>query len=281
MSKLPQISAGLQASLAARRTHLAWSVTFTRRDSQVLRFCSGTRSKTIGGNLFQANPGFTVSSLTCSRGTNIDTLELTVIASSAVEQLDFLTGRWFGARVEFNQFDWATPTDLFLPWPTYRVADVQHRDGRSFVLQLRDIRMLWRQDFTLTTGKTCQNRLGDARCGVNLATWTEAFEVTAVTNRRTFTIDLAEAADWATEGLLSFGDGPYEDLPLWVADHATGGVVTLAEALVQDIVVGQTGTIIAGCLGRREDCRDKFDNILRMRAPGLDAKTVEQLTEEE
>lgn len=281
MSKLPQLSAGMIASLAARRTHLAWAATFTRRDSVVHRVCGGTRSKTVDGNLYTANPGFTLSSITCSRGTNVDTLELTVLASSAVEQLDFLTGRWFGARVEFNQFDWATPADGFLPWPTYRVADVQHRDGRAFVLQLRDVRMLWRQDFTLTTGKTCLNRLGDARCGVNLATWTRACEVTAVTNRRTFTIDLAEAADWATEGLLTFADGPYEALPLWVADHATGGVVTLAEALVQDIVVGQQLSIVAGCLGRREDCRDKFDNILRMRAPGLDAKTLEQLTEEE
>lgn len=275
------LSANMQTHVESGSTRLAWAATFTRRDGVVLRYVSGSRDITLDGNAYLAQPGFNLSSITCSPGSGVvDTLEITVLPSDAVERLDFLTGRWFGARVEFNQYNWSSSSDGFIPWPTYRVANVKPIDG-AFVLELRDVRMLWRQDYTLTTGKTCLNRLGDDRCGVNLATWTEVCEVTAVTNRRTFTIDLAEAADWATEGLLTFADGPYADLPLWIADHATGGVITLAESLVQDIVVGQEVSVIAGCLGRREDCRDKFDNILRMRAPGLDAKTLEQLTEEE
>ena len=273
------LSAGMQATLATRRTRLAWAATFTRRDATVVRRCGGTRDKTIAGNLDSANPGFALSSITCSLGADVvDTLELTVLPSTSFEKLEFLTGRWFGARVEFNQFDWAVPADGFIAWPTYRVADVRPVDG-AFVLQLRDLRMRWRLDWTLYTSKECQNRLGDARCQVNLAPFTVSFTVTSVGSAsRVFTDSaLAQAADYFTEGLVTFDDGAHGDLPLMVLDHATGGVITLAEPLVADIVVGQTGTIVAGCLKRLEDCRDKFDNVLNMRAPGLHAPTLEEM----
>jgi uncharacterized phage protein (TIGR02218 family) len=272
------VSAGMETMVASPAQTLAWAITLTRRDGQVFRYCSSTRDKTIEGNLYIANPGFTVSNITCSAGPGVvDTLELIFLPSSDFAKADFWAGRWHGTRVEFNQFNWAAPADGFLPWPTYRVSDVESVVG-GFKLQLRDLRVLWGQDYTLLTSKSCQNRLGDARCTKDLTAFTYAFEVTAVTSARTvFTIDLTGlAADWFTEGQVIFDDGLHADLSLLVRDHATGGIITLAVPLITDIVVGQTGTIIAGCLKRREDCRDKFDNILNMRAPGLDAQTLEE-----
>ena len=41
------------------------------------------------------------------------------------------------------------------------------------------------------------------------------------------------------------------------------GVVTLSEAAIYPIVIGDTFTIIAGCRKRWDvDCKDKFDNLL-------------------
>ena len=51
-------------------------------------------------------------------------------------------------------------------------------------------------------------------------------------------------------------------LPLLVREHTAGGVIHLAVPLIADIAPGQTGTIVAGCLKRFEDCRDKFANVL-------------------
>jgi uncharacterized phage protein (TIGR02218 family) len=273
--------AGMTTMVQGRGRTLAWAVTITRRDGAVLRLCGGTRDKTIDGNVYQARPGFNLSNITCSLGaTVVDTLEMTVLPSSSFEKLDFLTGRWWGARFEFNQFDWKTPANGFIPWPTYRVSDVTPKDG-AFVLQMRDLRVTWRQDYTLATTKECQNRLGDYRCLVDLPTFTFAFTITTVNSaRRVFTASaLAQAADYFTEGVAYFDDGPYAGLPLFVLDHATGGVITLAVPLAVDMEVAQTGTLVAGCLKRLEDCRDKFDNVLNMRAPGIHGKTLEQQAE--
>lgn len=274
------LTAESQAMVAGMGHPLAWAVTMTRPDGEVYRYCSGTRNKTIAGGLYIAHPGFSVSNLTCTEGPDvIDSLELTMYAQNDLQKADFLTGRWNGTRVEFNEFDWSAPDNGLIRWPTYRVSDVEPVAG-AFVLELRDLRVLWRQNYTLYTGKECQNRLGDYRCQIDLGAWTLPFEITAIDNaRQTFTIDLAEAADWATRGyiVLDAGLHLHSGLKLLVLDHATGGEITLAVPLIADVEIGMTGLVTAGCLMRLEDCRDKFDNILNMRAPGVHAPTVEEL----
>lgn len=277
MSKTASLSAGMIASLATRQTRLAWCVTLTRRDAQVFRFVSGASDLVVSGDTYSAAPGFVVSSLTCTAGFEVDTARLTVLTTDDLVKADFLSGRWDGCRVDFNQADWKTPANGFIPWPFYRVSDVRPILG-GFELELRDGRQLWRRDYTLSTAKTCSNRLGDARCTINLATYTFPFTVTSVTSRSQFTASaLAQAADYFSEGYLTFDTGFYAGLPLMIVEHDTGGVIKLGESLIDDITIGDTGDITAGCLKRREDCRDKFNNILNMRAPGIDAPTAEEL----
>lgn len=272
------IPAGHITTLAGRVERLLWALKLTRRDAQVFRYCSGPNNKTIGGNLYLAAPGFTVSNLTCTEGADVvDTLNLTMIAQSDLQQADFLTGRWNGTLVEFNEFDWRIPADGFIGWPTYRVSDVTPVAG-AFVLEMRDLRVTWQQNYTLYTGKECQNRLGDFRCLVDLTPYTHTFEVVAVSSARyAFTIDVGQTGAYFANGIIRL-DAPHlhYGLDLLILD-AAGDAITLAVPVIQDIEVGMTGTAIAGCLHRLEDCRDKFDNVLNMRAPGVHAPTVEEL----
>jgi hypothetical protein len=70
----------------------------------------------------------------------------------------------------------------------------------------------------------------------------------------------------------------HEGLSLLVKEHDTGGVIKLAVPLLADMVVGQTGVIIAGCLKRRdEDCKTKFNNVINFGGAGVDAPTVAEL----
>lgn len=271
------LDADMIAMVRSRVRTLGWAATLTRRDGEVFRYCSGSHDLAIDGEVFTAAPSFTLSSITCTAGVGmVDTLDLTVLPSEDMSRADLLTGRWDGCRVEFNQFNWKDLTHGLIPWPTYRVSDTRPKDG-VFILNLRDLRVLWKQDYTLTTGKDCQNRLGDFRCLVDLAPFTHTFTVTSVNSaRRQFTASgLAQAADYFTNGSLTWDDGLHAGLPMLVMDHATGGVITLAVPMLQNIEVGMTGTLIAGCLYRLEDCRDKFDNVLNMRAPGVHAPTPE------
>lgn len=266
------LSSGWQAAVLLPSITPAWAITFTRRDAVTLRFAQGRESVTIGGNAYLPAPGFDVSNITCTEGIEVDTAEITVLTSSDFLLADFMSGRWRGCRVNFDQFNRKALADGFIPWPMYRVADVVPIIG-GFKLELRDARQLWRQDFTIESSKTCRHRLGGPGCLKDLTAFTHTFTLTGVTSRIQITASgLAQAADYFSNGLIIFDDGLYAGLELLISSHATGGVINLAEALYEDAVVGQTGTIIAGCLKRRdEDCVAKFDNVLNNGALGVDS----------
>lgn len=257
------LSAGHLATLATRAHPLAWAVRITRGDAQVFRYTSGWSDATISSTLYTAQPGFTVSNITCTLGFGVDSLEMTVLTNDDMVRSDFLAGRWNAARVEFNQYNWAAVADGFIPWPTFTVSNVEPVLG-GFVLELRDLRQYLQQDYTLATSRTCPHRLGDANCAKVLTSFTHTFTVTGVTSRSVFTCSgLAQATDYFSNGQATFATGLHAGLPLLVRAHATGGVITLAVPLIADIVVAQTGTIIAGCLKRfTEDCQTKFNNVL-------------------
>lgn len=261
------LETGMAAHVESGSQKLAWAIQITRSDGEIFRYVSATRNATIEGNAYEAMPGFNMSSITCTLGFSVDTLKLTVLTTSDLEHSDFLSGRWYGARVEFNQYNWSDPADGFIPWPIYKVADVQRILG-GFELELRDLRQLLRQDYTLTTGKTCVLRLGDALCQVDVAgSFTYAVTVSAVASRLVLTVTgLGQPAGWCIGGDITFDDGLYAGMPLLVSGQTAGGEITLAEGdrIVTPVVVGQTAVITAGCRKRLgPDCRDKFDNVIR------------------
>lgn len=261
------LSAGLQALVAGNARTLDWAVTFRRTDGEVFRYVSASRAVTIDGDLYAPTPGFNLSSITCTLGYEIDTLQLTVLTDTDLEHADFLAGRWYGCRVEFNQYNWANPSDGFIPWPTYKVADVRRVVG-GWEMELRDLRQLLRQDYTLTTGKTCVRRLGDSGCQVDVAgDFSYPVTVSAVASRLVFTVTgLGQPEDWCVGGHITFDDGLYAGMPLLVREQSGASVITLAEGdrIVTPVVIGQTAVITAGCRKRLgPDCRDKFDNVIR------------------
>lgn len=260
------LSADMQTLVAGKARTLDWAVKFTRTDGQVFRYCTSRRAKQLDGEVYDPAPGFDLSSITCTLGYDVDTLKLTVLADSDLEHADFLAGRWYGCRVEFNQYNWADPSDGFIPWPTYKLADVRRVLG-GFELELRDLCQPLRQDYTLTTGKTCVHRLGDALCQVDVAgSYTYAVTVSAVASRLVFTVTgLGQPAGWCIGGDITFDDGLYAGMPLLVSGQTAGGVITLAEGdrIVESVVIGQTASITAGCRKRANlDCEAKFGNII-------------------
>lgn len=258
-------------------TSLVFTIEVTRADATVLRFTSADRDLVVSGQTFLAAPGFKVSNIACTEGLGVDQLRLTLLTTTALAKADVLAGRWDGALVKFNEVNAADTSMGVIPWPSYRISDKQPIIG-GFELELRDLRQLLKQDNTLFTGKTCQNRLGDARCTKALGAFTFSFTVTSVTSRSVFTASgLAQAADYFGNGLVTFASGIYAGLPQRVQAHASGGVITLAYPLITNILVGDTGSIVAGCWGRIDDCRVKFSNILNMRAPGVHAPLVSDM----
>lgn len=108
--------------------------------------------------------------------------------------------------------------------------------------------------------------------------WSRAFEVTGVTDHYTFAIDVDDVRavdNWFSGGVVVFNDGPNHDRAFEVKSWVnSGGVVNLFLPTGFEITVGEVGHIYPGCDKRLETCRDRFANLLNMRAepylPGRD-----------
>ena len=276
MSKVIPIA--LAAHYALGSTSTAYALKITRPDSTVFAFTSADDDVVIAGTTYLSGPGLNISQLAIAAGLAVDNLELQTLNDGAhFIQRDVMGGLWRNARVEISEYNVNAPADGVNVLGTYTIGIVNM--GRSLVVaELRGLQQPLQQSVGAVVSETCRARLGDTRCKVNLATYTFTGTLTSVTSNQLFAASgLAQAADYFGDGSITFTSGDCVGLSQKIKTHAAGGVITTSLPFFSTVAVGNTFTIVAGCRKRRQDCRDKFANILNMQAepdaPGIDAIT--------
>lgn len=270
------IDSGEQLLLSSGMTTLASALRITRRDGLVLGFTSHDIDITISSQLYDSSPGVNVSSISGSAGFAVDNLELSTLDDGTVFDIaDIFNGLWRNAEFLIFRYNWVTGNvveDLMAG--TIGEASVRLS---TIVIEMRGLQQYLQQPIGTVSTKTCRNRLGDARCGVDLYPYTFSGTVTGVTSNYVFTAaGLAQAADYFGEGLIEWLSGDNAGMQSKVRAHAGGCVITQSLPTFRPIQVGDTFSIIRGCRKRVVDCQG-FSNILRMRAephrPSIDKLT--------
>lgn len=282
MSKVIPIA--LAAHYALPATTLCTCLKIARGDGVALGFTSLDRSITVSGLTYE--PGFEPSNLVSSSGLAVDNLELTILPDEdggTVTRADLLAGLWNYATFEVFEVNYLAPTDGINVLKRGATGEVQLRRG-AFVVELRGLTQALQQPVGQVISKTCRAHFADfpaqalnAPCRLSAAAWTVAGTLTSVASNQVFTDSArSEAADWFTEGILTFTDGLNAGYRQKVKLHATGGVFTLSLPMPFIVAVGDAYSLIAGCQKRHDvDCRDKFNNILNFQGEphlvGIDA----------
>lgn len=277
---MKQIPAALQAHYDSGGTSVAHAIVIQRTDGQLYGFTShdlpfvldvtpwGLGSAALE---FDAKQGLTASNLVSTSGFAVDNMELTTLDDGSLFQRDeVLAGVWRNAQWRIFRYRW----DVAVPTIANDVETL-HRgtvgeitlNAATIKVELRGLKQLLQQSVGEVSTKTCRNRLGDGRCRVDLAPWTHAGVITAVTDKRTFAASgLTQAADYYGEGVITFTNGANKGLSQKVRTHAAGGVFTLVLPMVMTVAVGDQFTAVAGCRKRlMEDCKAKFGNVLNFR----------------
>lgn len=256
---------------------IAHFLRITRRDGLTLGFAALDRDVLIDGVLYRARPGLTVQALVTSASLDAENLELTVLTDDPdVVVADVRAGLWDNAEFLLFEADYQNPSFGTNVLQRGRMGQARPR-GPDIVFELRGLKALLGQAQGEVTSKTCRATLGDARCTVDLAPYTETGALTAVTSRLVFADSArAEADDWFVEGVITFTSGANAGTSHKVRLFAAGQF-TLTLPCVFNPEVGDTYSVVAGCQRRLEDCRDKFSNVVNFQGephlPGIDELT--------
>ena len=274
MKSLPS---GLQAHLDSGTTTLSWCWKITRRDGAVFGFTDHDLALTFAGTTFEPESGFVPSEIRAAQDFSVDAQDVEgALTSDRITETDILDGRWDNAEVEVWRVNWAA-TDQRVLMRRGNLGDIR-RGRTSFVAEVRSLAHWLNQTVGRTYQFTCDADLGDGRCGVNLASplWSAAGTVATLSGSRGFSaVALGSfATDTFTLGVVSWTTGANAGRRAEIASFASGAI-TLFEAPVRPIALGDAFLATAGCDKQFATCSAKFGNGVNFRGfphmPGEEA----------
>ncbi len=274
MKSLP---AGLQTHLDSGTTTLAWCRKITRGDGAVFGFTDHDLALAFASTTFEPESGFAPSEIRSAQDFSVDAQDVEgALTSDRITETDILDGRWDNAEVEVWRVNWLA-VDQRVLMRRGNFGDIR-RGRTSFVAEVRSLAHWLNQTVGRTYQFSCDADLGDARCGLNLASplWSATGTVATLSGSRGFGAPAlnAFASDTFALGVVSWNTGANAGRKAEIASFASG-IITLFEAPVRPIASGDGFLVTAGCDKQFPTCTAKFGNGLNFRGfphmPGEDA----------
>ena len=267
------------------KTHLAQEITTTaflwriqRVDATEFFFTDHDVDIVYGGDTYKAINSASISGMQQSGKLNTDTFDFEMLLDSAdITAADLRAGRFNFADVWVYLINYADTTQGIVSLMRGKLGEIEIKSDGQAKAEFRSLAQLVNQAIGRVLGPECDADLGDARCGVTLATYTETGTLTGVTDNKTFAdSSRSEANDYFNYGVLTWTGGNNNGLSKEVKDFVNAtGTFTLVGPMPFAVQVGDTYSVYAGCDKTKSICKDTFSNLVNFRGfpsvPGLDS----------
>lgn len=265
------IPGALATHIALEATTLATCWKITRRDGVTKAFTDHDRDLVVSGTTYVAAAGYSASAIESSADFAADNLEAEVVFSDAgITESDLIAGLYDFAAVEILLVNWSSPADGGMILRRGTLGEVTLKNGRASA-ELRGLLQQLQQTVGRIYGRRCDADLGDARCGVTLASFTVTGTVSSVTTARE--VFVVSTPPSRAEGKLTWTSGANNGLSMEVR-ALSGSTITLALPMPYDIAAGDAYSVYAGCDKNLSTCKTVFDNVVNFRGyphiPGQD-----------
>lgn len=251
-----------------------WAV--TRRDGTVMGFTDHDLDLSFDDITFRANTGLTARAVEQTTGLAVDNSEaMGALSDPSIREEDVRAGLYDGAEVASWQVNWARTDERRMLFRG-SLGEIERGAG-AFRAELRGLAEALNQPQGLVFQRPCSAVLGDARCGVDLASFQIEASVTAIRDGLVLTVELDAAAQdgWFSKGRFEVIEGAGVGRSGLIRRDRRGALRQLdlweTEA---GVAVGDRLRLTAGCDKRIETCREKFSNAMAFRGfpdiPGED-----------
>ena len=261
----------LQTSIANETTTLARLWRITRQDGNLLHFTDAVEPITFDGDLYRSDISFTTSAILTSRSAiNAQSVTMTLVMDDAgVKENDLRARRYDNAFSEVFIVDYLAPENGALTIFTGNFGVIKLSPSRLASIEIIPTSAVinGKSVGSELYSNTCRASLGDARCKVDIEALKASYTVTSASGGSFVTAELSEAAGHWALGFVKWVTGANAGTTSQV-QSSDGGTksVFLLSAPLNDIEIGDTGLIYPGCDKIATTCRDKFNNMVNMRA---------------
>lgn len=272
------LPAGLKTHIEGRATTLCFCWKITRKDGLVQGFTNHDRDLVVAGQSYLARAGFTASQLESSLGLSVDNLTAEgALSDASISEEDLAAGRYDDADVELLLVNWSNPAQYVIE-KRGSIGEVK-RGKRAFQAEIRGLAHRLNQKTGRTFQSYCDACLGDSRCRVPLAGFTDSAAVTSAAGRHLTVSGVSgKPHGWFDGGVMNVVSGPNAGASFEVKRHTlTGGSVARIELWHQppvDFAAGNALTLVAGCRKDFATCKTKFSNGTNFQGfpyiPGMD-----------
>jgi len=269
------ISTALQTHMAGEVTTLAMCWKVTRTDSTIMGFTNHDRNITFDSVTYLAATGMTPSTTKCNSDMSVDNLEIdSVLDSSVISEADLMGGLYDYAALQVFLVNYNDLTMGNLVIRTGYLGQVT-LNKNQFTAELRGMAQKLQEYTGDIVSPLCGANFGDTRCTINLTPFTVTGSVTAVTNNMLFSASsLTQGANYFTNGKITWTSGNNNGRQMEIKAFLNK-TVTLALAMSNDILAGDTFSIVAGCDKTNATCQNTFNNLINFRGfpsvPGMNA----------
>lgn len=283
---MPQtIAAPVLGLSEANLKRIATCFKLERKDGTVFRLTSHDKQITLGGEVYSPMNGVDASAKRKESALRDHDMEFrgVVVSSGTITSADLRAGRYRGAKVTEQLCDWRYPFSGTWGSAIYWIGDTKFT-GEVWECQIAGFARWLKHKVGSIFTRNCEVTLGDAKCTVNLASFTTA-GVTILgmvdgEKRRIIRANPAQlsgsfADNWFQHGKVIFTSGANNGLKgdIRVYTQATREI-ELQLPMPFEIATTDTFSVIAGCDKRSSTCKTKFSNLVNFRGdpflPGSD-----------
>lgn len=232
--------------------------------------------------LVYLSKGFTPTAISQNSQMSVDNADgQMIIDNENILEDDLEKGIYNGAYYELFEIDWTLKTNGFYSYQNIikcingTIGEVK-RDKLQFITEYRSLAQYLATTIIDVYKASCNATLGDARCGVNLSSFTFNDEIIAVVKSNQFIVNLStELTGFFNNGIVEFLTGQNQGRKYTIKSwDSTTKTIILQIPANYKINIGDTIRLSAGCNKIKSDCKNKFNNYINYRGfyeiPGMD-----------
>lgn len=235
----------------------------------ILRFTEHDEDLTVDSELFLSTASFDPSAIKVNADLSVGGMDVHgAFDNNYITTRDLLAGLYSGAAFWVGECLWdnvAAGKDIQkFGW----LGNIKESGG-TFIAELLDASRILSLPLLRTYTPACNATLGDTRCGVTMAGYTDTGTITVATSSRVFdasglVLPSGVETDYFTFGKVTFTSGANDGLSMEVKS-CDATTVELMLPMPFDVAVSDTFTITAGCSRSMAACFYRFNNILNFR----------------